>query len=158
MEPGNRVRILVTFHSQTGNTQKMAEAVASGVSRAEGAEAVFKRAGDTTADDMRDCSAMVICSPEYFGYMAGAIKDLFDRTYEAVREDVRVMKKPYAVVISAGNDGTFALNQIERILKGYRLKKVQNPIIAKGVITPEILSRCIELGETIAEGVKAGVF
>ena len=136
----------------------MAEAVAQGVFETEGATVIFKQAFDTTADDLRDCDAVVICSPEYFGYMAGAIKDLFDRTYEALREDSRMKKKSYAVVISAGNDGTGALTQIERILKGYRLKKVQHPIIAKGEVTEEILARCIELGKTIAEGVKAGVF
>jgi multimeric flavodoxin WrbA len=158
MESDRRVGILVTFHSQTGNTRKMAEAVALGVSQTEMAGAVFKQAADTTADDIRECHAMVICSPEYFGYMAGAIKDLFDRTYEALREDPRAQRKPYAIVISAGNDGAGALAQIERILKGYRLKKVQHPIIARGGVTDEILSRCIEMGKTIAEGVKAGIF
>ena len=152
------VRILVTFYSQSGNTKKMAEAVARGVSRVEMAEAVLKRAGDTRADDIRECHAIIICSPEYFGYMAGAIKDLFDRTYEVLHEDIQVNKKPYAIVISAGNDGAGALNQIERICKGYRLKKVQNPIIAKGEITEEVLSRCVEMGETIAEGVRTGIF
>lgn len=151
-------RILVTYHSQTGNTRQMAEAVAQGVSETEGVELVFRRAADTTAGDIRDSNAVVICSPEYFGYMAGAIKDLFDRTYEALKDDARVHKKPYAIVISAGNDGTGALNHIERILKGYRFKKVQHPIVAKGRLTDDILSRCTELGKTIAEGVKAGIF
>ena len=151
-------KILVAFHSQSGNTKRMAEAVALGVSETEGAQAVFKRASDTAADDIRDCDAVVLCSPEYFGYMAGAIKDLFDRTCETLREDTRVQKKPYAIVVSAGNDGTGALTQIERILKGYRLKKVQHPIIAKGEVTDEILSRCVELGKTIAEGIKGGIF
>lgn len=158
MNENPEVRILVTYHSQSGNTRKMAEAVARGVSETEGVKVAFKRAADTGADDLRECRAVVFCSPEYFGYMAGAVKDLFDRTYEALREDGRVMKKSYAIVISAGNDGSGALTQIERILKGYRLKKVQHPIIAKGVVTDEVLSQCEELGKTMAEGVKAGIF
>ena len=152
------IRILVTFHSQSGNTRRMAEAVAEGVGQTEGAEPVLKQACDTVADDMRGCRAMVICSPEYFGYMAGAVKDLFDRTYEQLREEPAMRKLPYAIVISAGNDGTGALTHIERILKGYRLKKVQHPIITKGPITGEALSLCVEMGKTIAEGVRAGVF
>ena len=151
-------RILVTFHSQSGNTRRMAEAVAEGVAEIEGAAPVLKQAGDTVADDMRGCRAMVICSPEYFGYMAGAIKDLSDRTYEQLREDPATRKLPYAIVISAGNDGTGALTHIERILKGYRVKKVQHPIIAKGPVTGETLSLCVEMGRTIAEGVRAGIF
>jgi multimeric flavodoxin WrbA len=152
------ITILVVFHSQTGNTRKMAEAVARGVGETEGAEALLKAAGETGAADIRGCGGLVICSPEYFGYMAGAVKDLFDRTYEALREDARVYRKGYALVISAGNDGTGALNHIERILKGYRMRKVQHPVIARGVLTGEILLQCVELGKTMAEGVKAGIF
>ena len=158
MESKATIRVLVTFHSQSGNTRRMAEAVASGVNETEGAEAVLRQARDTADDDIRGCHALVICSPEYFGYMAGAIKDLFDRTYEQLREDPAVHRKPYALVISAGNDGTGALAQIERILKGYRLKKAQHPIIAKGPITDGVLSACVELGKIVAEGVKAGIF
>ena len=103
-------------------------------------------------------TASFFCSPEYFGYMAGAMKDFFDRTYEELKDDPSVLKKPYAVVISAGNDGTFALSHIERICKGYRLKKVQNPIVNKGQVTEEIIEKCRELGKTIAEGKKARIF
>lgn len=146
------------FHSQTGNTEKLARAVTRGVEETEDARAVLRRASETSAGDLRDCDAAVICSPEYFGYMAGAIKDFFDRTYEELKDDRAVHKKPYAVVISAGNDGSFALSYIERICKGYRLKKAQHPIICKGPVTDEVLGRCVELGKTMAEGVKAGVF
>jgi multimeric flavodoxin WrbA len=73
--------ILIIFHSQTGNTEKMAGAVAQGVEETANARAVLKRAADTVAQDVKSCSAVVICSPEYFGYMAGAVKDFFDRTY-----------------------------------------------------------------------------
>ncbi len=150
--------ILVVFHSQTGNTEKMAAAVARGVNTTENAKALYRRAIDTTVEDLKNCNAVVICSPEYFGYMAGGIKDLFDRTYEKLKDDSRVWKKPYCVVISAGNDGTFALNHIDRICKGYRFKMVQNPVICKGQITDAILAKCFELGMTVAEGVNAGIF
>jgi multimeric flavodoxin WrbA len=150
--------ILIVFHSQTGNTEKLAKAVARGVASTENVHAVFKRAVNTTALDLKNCRAVVICSPEYFGYMAGAIKDLFDRTYEELNGDRGIYKKPYCVVISAGNDGTGALNHIERICRGYRFKKVQNPIICKGSVTEESLIECYTLGATIAEGVNAGIF
>lgn len=150
--------ILVVFHSQSGNTEKMADAVARGVNTVENAKALYRKAIDTTVGDLKNCNAVVICSPEYFGYMAGGIKDLFDRTYEKLKDDPGVWKKPYCVVISAGNDGTFALNHIERICKGYRFKKIQNPVICKGQVTDVILAKCFELGMTVAEGVNAGIF
>ena len=150
--------ILIIFHSQTGNTEKLARAVAQGVDETEHAKAILKRAVDTVAQDLKDCSAVVICSPEYFGYMAGAVKDFFDRTYEELKDDTTVNKKPFCLVISAGNDGSGALNHIERICRGYRLKEVQKPILCKGKVTEEILASCFELGSTIAEGVNAGIF
>ncbi|OPY78237.1 MAG: NAD(P)H dehydrogenase (quinone) [Syntrophorhabdus sp. PtaU1.Bin058] len=151
-------RVLIIYHSQSGNTEMLARSVVQGVVETEGAHAVFKRAVDADAHDIRDCDAMVICSPEYFGYMAGAVKDLFDRTYEELRDDAAIYKKPYCIVISAGNDGSGALAHIERICKGYRFRKVQHPIICKGQITEETLTQCFELGRTIAEGVNAGIF
>jgi len=150
--------VLIVYHSQTGNTEKLAQSVAKGVSQTENAHAIFKHASQITAQDLRACNALVICSPEYFGYMAGAIKDLFDRTYEELKDDPKMWKKPYCVVISAGNDGTFALSHIERICKGYRLKTVQHPIVCKGPITEEMVRKCCDLGMTIAEGINAKIF
>jgi len=150
--------ILILFHSQSGNTERMAAAVKRGVEEPEDARATYRRAAEATAEDLRDCDAVVICSPEYFGYMAGAIKDFFDRTYEQLRDDPVMYKKALCIVISAGNDGSFALSHIESICRGYRLKKVQEPIVSKGKVTEEILAQCYELGRTIAEGVNAGVF
>jgi len=150
--------VLVIFHSQTGNTEKLAKAVARGVDTTANARAHLKRAVSAVAQDLRDCGAVVICSPEYFGYMAGAVKDFFDRTYEELKDDPAVRKKPFCVVISAGNDGSFALSHIERICKGYRLRQVQKPIVCKGAVADEALARCFELGATIAEGLNAGIF
>jgi multimeric flavodoxin WrbA len=150
--------ILIVFHSQTGNTEMLARAVAHGVSEATNARALLKRAAEATAQDLKACRGIVICSPEYFGYMAGAVKDFFDRTYEACKDDPAVHKKPFTVVISAGNDGSFALAHIERLCKGYRLKKVQEPIVCAGRVTDDVLRRCTDLGATIAEGVNAGIF
>jgi len=150
--------VLIVYHSQTGNTEKLAQSVAKGVSQTENAHAMFKHASHVTSHDMRDSEAIVICSPEYFGYMAGAIKDLFDRTYEELKDDPKIWKKPYCVVISAGNDGTFALSHIERISKGYHLKMVQRPIVCKGQVTEEMRTQCVNLGMTIAEGINARIF
>ena len=151
-------RILITYHSQTGNTARMAEAVAAGVMDAPDSEAILKKALDTLAADIRTCDAVVFCSPEYFGYMSGAIKDLFDRTYEELRDDPRSVKKPYCILVSAGNDGTGAVRQIERLCKGYSFKKAQNPIISKSPLTDSILAQCRELGATLAEGINSKIF
>ena len=150
--------MLIVYHSQTGNTQKLAESCAKGVGETEGVKAVLKRAFSVTLEDIKRARAIIICSPEYFGYMAGAIKDLFDRTYEALVKDPQVYKNPYAIIVSAGNDGTFAVRSIERIATGLKLKKVQDPLISRGKVEELDLNKSYELGRTISEGIKLGIF
>ena len=131
--------------------------MADGVVR-EGSEVRLRKAFDCTAEDLIECDGLVLASPEYFGYMAGAVKDFFDRTYEQLREHPKVTKKPYAIVVSAGNDGQGAVMQISRICRGYRFKEVQKPIVAKGSVTEGVLAACTELGRIMAAGSEAGIF
>lgn len=152
------VTLLIVYHSQSGNTLKMAEAVARGAREIEGVKVVLKKALESGAEDLLECDGLVLGSPEYFGYMCGALKDLFDRTYEQVRGHKRIFRKPYAVFISAGNDGQGALMNIEKICLGYQFKKVYQPVLAKGPVSEEILRQCEELGRTIAAGCEAGIY
>jgi len=151
-------KILIIYHSLGGANQKMAEAVAAGVQSIEGVEALLKPALETTLEDLTSCAGLAIGSPEYFGYMAGAVKDFFDRTYERARGDSRVFRKPFVIFINAGNDGTGALTSIERISRGLQFKKVLDPIIARGEITGEILEQCRVMGQTIAAGCREKIY
>lgn len=148
--------ILVIYHSNGGNNRKMALSVAEGINSIEDSTATLKDACDASLEDLLNCSGIVIGSPEYFGYMSGAVKDFFDRTYEQARD--KVLRKPYAVFVNAGNDGTGALTHIERICIGFRFKKVYEPILAKGEISEEILNACRLMGQTIAAGCAAGIY
>ena len=152
------VQILVVYHSQGGNTRRLAEAAAAGAAEIEGVQVRLQEALETTREDLNACDGLLLGSPEYFGYMAGALKDLFDRTYESLRGQPRIFRKPYAVFISAGNDGSGALFHIERICTGFQFKKVQAPVIAQGPLTEAILEQCRELGRTLAAGCEAGIF
>jgi multimeric flavodoxin WrbA len=136
----------------------MAECVAGGVKSIDGVEAVLKKAPDADLRHLLECEGLVIGSPEYFGYMSGMVKDFFDRTYEPARGKSEIFRKPYAVFISAGNDGSNALNHIERICIGYQFKKVYEPVVAVGDVTPPILAKCEELGKTIALGCREGIY
>ncbi len=152
------IKILVIYHSQTGHTRKMAEAVAQGAGSIKNVKVILKKAVDATLGDLLNCDGLAIGSPEYFGYMSGMIKDFFDRTYENARKKKEIFKKPYVVFISAGNDGTGASSQIERICKGYPFKKVSEPVISRGDVAQEDLVACFELGQLIAAGCEAGIY
>jgi multimeric flavodoxin WrbA len=152
------VEVLVVYHSQSGNTMKMAEAVVRGIEKIDGAAANLKKAADADIDDLLKADGLILGSPVYFGYMSGMIKDFFDRTYNEVQGNKKVVKKPISIFISSGNDGQGALLQIQRICQGYSFKQVFEPVVALGEITEEILYQCQEMGQTLAAGLSANIY
>jgi NAD(P)H dehydrogenase (quinone) len=70
--------VLVTYHSLSGNTERMAEAVVNGVKSVSDAEALLKRVGKVTADDLFSADAVVVGSPVYWSNMSGEVKTFFD--------------------------------------------------------------------------------
>lgn len=152
------ITILVIYHSQNGNTKRMAESVAKGAASVENVSVNLKAASDTILEDLRSCDGIVIGSPEYFGYMAGMVKDFFDRTYEVFTKNKKEFHRPYSIFVCAGNDGRNTLAQIERICLAYPFRKVFEPIISRGEITGSILEKCFEMGQTIAAGCDLGIY
>lgn len=149
-------RLLIVYHSQGGRTARMADAVLHGAQREAGVETICKRAFDTTLDDLLACHGLIIGTPENFGYMSGAVKDFFDRTYYP--SDGKTNGLPYALFISAGNDGSGAVREIGRIAKGYGWHLVADPVIAQQEPDANKLAECEALGEAIATGIALGVF
>ena len=118
----------------------------------------MKNAAQADLEDLLACQGLILGSPEYFGYMAGRVKDFFDRTYEQAKGLPGVFRKPYSIFICAGNDGSGALAAIERICLGYQFKKVFEPVICRGAPGPEIMAACFEMGQTLAAGCQAGIY
>ena len=70
-------KALVIYYSRSGNTRKMAEAVAGSLKK-EGIETVLKDVLDVSVDELAGFQAIVIGSPTYYGTMSAEIKKLFD--------------------------------------------------------------------------------
>ncbi len=136
----------------------MAEAVLRGASGEEvdGIETRMLQSRDAGPEDLLWADALILGTPENFGYMSGAMKDFLDRTYYPCEGKVESL--PYAIFISAGNDGSGAVSSIQRIARGYPLRAVQEPIIARGATTQAVLIACEELGLAMAAGLEMGVF
>ena len=77
-EPAPLVKVLVTYHSLSGNTERMAEAVAEGAKSVSGTEVLLKRVGKVTADDLFSADAVVVGSPVYWSNMSGEVKTFID--------------------------------------------------------------------------------
>lgn len=148
--------VLVIYHSQGGTMKLMAHRLASGAAKEKNIRVILKKAVDANLDDLLNCDGLAIGSPEYFGTMAGMIKDFFDRTYEAAQE--KTIGLPYVVFVCAGNDGRGALSNIERIAAGYKWQKVQEHIRVVGTPTEQDLIGLEKLGQTLAAGVDFGIF
>ena len=110
----------------------------------------------------------LFCCPENLASMSGMMKDMFDRCYYPVLGQIE--GRAYATIIAAGSDGEGAQRQIDRIAKGWRLKRVAEPLIVNfAAQTPEriladknvpddTLDHCREIGAGLAEGLRAGIF
>ena len=77
-EPAPLVKVLVAYHSLSGNTERMAEAVVEGAKSVSGTEVLLKRVGKVTADDLFSADAVIVGSPVYWSNMSGEVKTFFD--------------------------------------------------------------------------------
>lgn len=160
--------LLVVFHSMTGATRQMADALAEGAALESQVRVRTLHASATQAIDVIDADAYVFATPENLAAISGLMKDFFDRCYYPVLE--RINGRPYATLICAGSDGQNAARQIERIATGWRLRPVAAPLIvcthaqtAEAILAPKTvdaadLERCRELGAMLASGLALGIF
>lgn len=150
--------LLIVYHSQSGSTSRMAEAVIKGASSPEvdGVEVRVRSALEANAEDLLWADGFILGTPENFGYMSGAMKYFLDRVYYDCVD--KINGRPYALFIRAGNDGTGALTSLRRILTGLAVREIQEPVLIAGEFDESRLADCEELGLTMAAGLEAGVF
>lgn len=141
-------KVLIVYHTLSGNTEKMAMALADGARSVQGAEVVIKKAFDATLEDLLGCDAIGFGSADYFSYIAGALKDFFDRTYYPSQG--KVAGKPYAAFATGGRGGDRALEVLDRICGSFKFKKVVEGVSAEMAPSPEILAKCTETGKKLA--------
>ncbi|MFH0913039.1 MAG: NAD(P)H-dependent oxidoreductase [Candidatus Omnitrophota bacterium] len=94
-------KVLVIYHSHSGNTKKMAEFVAEGVKK-ENLETTVKDIQDIAVDELLKYEAIVVGSPTYYGTMAAEIKKLLDTS---VKFHGRLDGKVGAAFSSSANVG-----------------------------------------------------
>ena len=105
---------------------------------------------------MLGADAVILGTTENLGYMSGALKDFFDRTYYGVIEEKQGL--PYALYVRAGLDGTGTIRGVESIVTGLRWKAVREPLLLHGEWQDGFVDEARELGLLVAAGLEAGVF
>ena len=151
-------RILLIFGGHPGGrTERLRHAVEAGVRAAGDPVALTSRhALECGAAELLEADGVLLGTPEHFAYMSGALKDFFDRTFYAVEGRLRGL--PYALFVSAGNDGTGTVRAVERIVTGYGWSAIAPALVVVGEPTADDLARAEELGATLAAGLTAGIF
>lgn len=73
------MKVLVLYYSKSGNTKRLAEAVAEGVREVESVEPVLRNTREVTREDFLEAEGIVAGSPVYFGTMASELKEVLER-------------------------------------------------------------------------------
>jgi flavorubredoxin len=143
-------KVLVIYHSQSGNTEKMAKAIGEGAKQVKGTQVVVKKALEAGVDDLLACDAIAVGSPDYFSYMAGGVKDFFDRVFYPSQG--KVTAKPCATFGSAGGPASVVLECLDKMcFSSMKFKKVADSVGVSGKISEETLDECKALGKNLAQ-------
>ncbi|MBX7534036.1 NAD(P)H-dependent oxidoreductase [Qipengyuania sp. GH1] len=156
--------LLIAWHGRTGTSEALAASAAAGAA----ANGSLLPAADVSPDDLLAAAGYLFVCPENLASMSGEMKEMFDRCYYPVLG--KLNGRPFATIIAAGSDGEGAQRQIDRIAKGWRLKRVAEPwivnteaqspeaILAAKTLEPSTLQTAREMGEALAEGIASGMF
>ncbi|MEY4054931.1 MAG: hypothetical protein RL519_266 [Pseudomonadota bacterium] len=158
------VMLAIIWHSRTGAARALAEAAHAGAP----GKSIMLPAEQAQVEDLLQAKGYLFACPENLGTMSGAMKEFFDRSYYPVLGQIE--GRPYATMIAAGSDGHGAQAQLDRIVTGWRLRRVAEPmivnlavqtseaILAPKLVPTEALVAAGALGAALAEGITTGIF
>ncbi len=143
-------KILIMYDSRTGNTKKLAEAVAEGIKRVPGVTVELKRAESVTPEDAIDADGYAVGSPSHFSIMSGQILALLTDLY-SIRH--KMAGKPMAVFTTGTGGQVTALENIERIIGVFNPRFVKPGIAIEGAPQEADKLQAAKLGEKLAKAV-----
>ncbi|WP_282040334.1 flavodoxin family protein [Halomonas alimentaria] len=150
-------RLLIVAHAPSPNTARLLEAAERGACHPdiEDVEITVKAPLEAGPEDVLTCDAILLGTTENLGYMSGALKDFFDRSYYPLLEETQGL--PCALYIRAGHDGTGTRRAVESIITGMRWKWVQEPLTLRGEWQEDFVGQVEELGMAMAAGLEGGM-
>ena len=149
--------VLVTYYSRSGNTAKMAEAVAQGAREVAGVTVDLRPSSEVTPDDLVKYDGIIMGSPVYFGSMAAELKTLID---ESVKHYGKFTGKVGGAFASSGGIGGGTETTVLDILKAMLIhgmivqgttKGAHYGPISVGAPNDKVASECEQLGQRVAE-------
>ena len=139
--------VLVFYYSRTGNTEKMAKAVADGIRKAGGIKVDMEYYKD--ASELPNYDAIIIGTPTYHHDTVLEIKSLFEN---AAVKNVILKGKVGAAFGSYGWSGEAPRLVLEIMEKRFEMDVIKPPLLIKYTPSEDDLERCREFGRMIGEG------
>lgn len=142
--------MLIVYYSKTGNTKKMAEAIAEGAKEYGQVSVVLKSCEKATNEDLKKAECIVLGSPTYFRLPAWPVKKFID---ESIAVYEKLHSKKGAVFSSAGDEdsGKYCIEALKNALKEHGIKIIGKGLLIEEEPTKKEIERCKKFGAMLAE-------
>jgi len=139
-------KILVLYYSRSGNTEKMAKAVAEGAKSAANSDVELNYYVD--AEDLPSFDAILLGAPTYHHDMPMDMKTLFE---EAAAKGISLKGKVGAAFVSYGWSGEAPKLLLEIMKNKFEMQVTEPPLLAKYVPDEKALNMCRDFGRRVSE-------
>lgn len=150
--------LLIVAHTPSNNTSQLAAGMLEAAQCADigDIDARIQSPFETHHQHLSTADGVLLFTTENFGYMSGALKDMFDRTYYDCLEETQGL--PWCLCVRAGRDGTGTVRAVESIATGLAWKSCQAPLVLKGDFQQKFFEQSQEFSMTFAAGLAAGIY
>ena len=138
-------KVLVLYYSRSGNTEKMAKAIAEGAQSIVGIGVELNYHVDVS--DLNNYDAILIGAPTYRKEMPVDFKSLFE---EAEKQSINLKGKIGAAFGSYGWSGE-APKLVLELMQKFDMQVTETPILAKYAPDQAAIEACKNLGKRISE-------
>ena len=73
------VEIVVAYHSETGNTERMAGAICEGIRRSPASKCILKRVEEVTEAELESMDGLLLGGPVHWANLSSSVKSFIDR-------------------------------------------------------------------------------
>lgn len=139
-------KILVLYYSRTGNTEKMANAIAEGAKSVANVEVELNYYVD--AEELAKFDAILVGAPTYHHEMPIEVKKLFE---DAAVKGISLKGKVGAAFGSYGWSGEAPKFVLEIMKNKFEMRVIEPPLLAKYAPDQNTLNMCRNLGKHVSE-------
>lgn len=139
-------KVLILYYSRTGNTEKMAKAIAEGAKSVRGVEVDLRI--HTTPEELLNSDAIIMGMPTYHHDMTSDMKKLLE---DIAVKGINLKGKVGATFGSYGWSGEAPRFTLEVMENKFEMKVLKLPLLIKYTPDEKGLEECRGLGKNVAE-------